>query len=286
MKENGKEAHGMERYGILPLRENLWAINELNKTVMYVINGRDRALLLDTGLGTVPLRRVVGELCGDKPVVVVNTHAHSDHNSGNNQFDSVLVGRFDEPFSHNQLWGEERDRTSRMFFSEFLAAGGVLPEWNPGPAPHVSVLQEGDVVELGDFSLRVLETPGHTIGSISLFEESRRWLFTGDLILTWEVWGQLETSSALRVYWQTLERLAGLERHVDVVFPAHWSERDNPLHFPACELPPEILPIYAEGTGRIVRGEDAGEPYDFWGHEMRCGRFQIGGMVFNPARIG
>lgn len=276
----------MENYRILPLRENLWAISELEKTVMYVINGRDRVLLLDTGFGTVPLRRVVGSLCGDKPVVVVNSHAHPDHSFGNNQFGCVCVGRFDEPFSHRLPDAEELAKTRDMFFGEYLSAGGVLPNWTPGPAPRIFVLQEGDTIDLGGFVLRVLETPGHTLGSVSLLEESCRWLFTGDLILTWEVWGQLETSAALRVYWYTLERLARLERHVDTVFPAHWGEKDNPLHFPPCELPPEILPIYAEGTGRIVRGEDTGEPYDFWGREMRCSRFQIGGMVFDPERIG
>ena len=55
----------MDFYRVIPLRENLWAINEVGKTVMYVINGREKALLLDTGFGLVPLRRLVRELCGE-----------------------------------------------------------------------------------------------------------------------------------------------------------------------------------------------------------------------------
>ena len=43
----------MDLYRVVPLRENLWAISEVGKTVMYVINGKDKALLLDTGFGMV-----------------------------------------------------------------------------------------------------------------------------------------------------------------------------------------------------------------------------------------
>lgn len=59
--------------------KDLWAINEIDKTVMYVINGTERALLLDTGLGLTDLK--VLKLCGEKSLIVVNTHAHVDHNS-------------------------------------------------------------------------------------------------------------------------------------------------------------------------------------------------------------
>lgn len=275
----------MDVFRVIPLRENLWAVSELEKTVMYVINGRDKALLLDTGFGLVNLPELVRSLCGDKPVFVVNSHAHADHSSGNNQFETVHVGAFDEPESHSSPDEKTRSKAHEMFFGEFEKAGGVLPAWNPGPAPEVNVLFEGDVIDLGGISLRVIEVPGHTRGSIALFEETLGWLFTGDLILTWEVWGQLEASSALRVYQRSLEKLDALRGRVTAVFPAHWNE-DNPYGYPSCQLPPEVLSIYAEGTARIVDGRDKGVPYDFWGRELRCAYFSVGGMVFDPARIG
>ena len=61
----------MEIYKIVPLSDNLWAIDEIGKTVMYVVNGEEKALLLDTGFGFVPLREVVRSLCGEKPVASV-----------------------------------------------------------------------------------------------------------------------------------------------------------------------------------------------------------------------
>lgn len=72
----------MQLFRIIPLEKDLWAINEIDKTVMYVINGTERALLLDTGLGLTDLKEEVLKLCGEKSLIVVNTHAHVDHNSG------------------------------------------------------------------------------------------------------------------------------------------------------------------------------------------------------------
>ena len=69
----------MQLFRIIPLEKDLWAINEIDKTVMYVINGTERALLLDTGLGLTDLKEEVLKLCGEKSLIVVNTHAHVDH---------------------------------------------------------------------------------------------------------------------------------------------------------------------------------------------------------------
>lgn len=276
----------MELYRIVPLRENLWAISEGERSVMYVINGEERTLLLDTGFGMVPLAGVVKELCGEKPLVVVNSHGHPDHNGGNNQFSTVYVGRFDEPDSHQLVTEEEKEATLKGAFHEFLEKGGSVPVgWNPGPAPHIVTLQEGDVLNLGGIVLKVLECPGHSLGSIALFEEKQGWLFTGDLMLTWEVWGHLPRSTVLKVYGETLNRLAEMQNRVSVIFPAHWQEDRNPLGLPPFQLPPETLSIYAEGTQQILRGELPAEDFPFPGVKAKSCSFKIGGMVFDPSRL-
>ena len=72
--------------------------------------------------------------------------------------------------------------------------------------------------------------------------------------MTWEVWGQLGISSALRVYADSLERLAALE-DLTWVYPAHAAD-DPPEGYERYRLPPELLRIYAEGTRRIVDGKE------------------------------
>lgn len=287
---------------VIKLREDLWALDEAGKTVMYVINGRKKALLIDTGLGLTDLKETVKALCSDgqmqkegmkdKEILVVNTHGHGDHISGNNQFDRVYMGRFDEPDGHSQMEPEEKERMSASFLGEYFRNGGVLEDWNPGPALQVIPVSEGDAFDLGNYVLRVLETPGHSLGSITLFEEKQGWMFTGDLILTWEVWGQLPRSSALSVYGDSISRLAALQDQVTAVFPAHWDENLNPLKLaPAYELPPRVLSVYADGIRSILEGRAEAVDYPFpamlggEGPVMKCVYFEIGGMVYDPSRM-
>ena len=69
--------------------KDLWAIDEIGKDIMYLIDGGRRALLIDTGFGMLDLKAIASQLCPSREIVVVNSHAHPDHASGNNQFDCV-----------------------------------------------------------------------------------------------------------------------------------------------------------------------------------------------------
>ena len=270
---------------IYQIRENLWAIDEIRKTTLYVYAGREKVLLLDTGFGLLDLKQLVSELAPGREIVVVNSHGHGDHNSGNNQFDRVYVGRFDEPTSHEVPTGDRREHFLDSFFHDNPRVAGFNPEnWHPGPARQVLPLRDGDLIDLGGLRLEVIEAPGHSLGSICLFDRENGFLFTGDLMLTWQVWGQLECSTTLKDYSLTLDRLATLEPQVREVFPAH-GRSDNPHGWPIWHLPPRVLSVYAEGTRRIVEGQAVGVPFHD-GPEGLVVYFDIGGMVYDPTRLG
>ena len=273
----------METLHISQVEENVYALNEVGKTVMYLIIGQQRALLLDTGFGLRPLAPVLQEKIGEKPLYVVNSHSHVDHNSGNNQFPLVYVGWMDEPMAHQTLTRADIERNRDFFLLPAIERGYRLEEWHPGPAKEIEPVREGHVFDLGGIRLQVLETPGHTIGSICLWEEEKGWLFTGDLMLTWEVWGQLSSSSCLRYYAESLEKLAALPG-VRWIFPAHAAtvDSDDP---DTIRLPREVVDIYAEGTRRIVEGKDRGETYECGVRSGRCVKCAVGGMAFDPDRL-
>lgn len=282
----------MEKLKISPLRKNLWALDEVGKTVMYLINGKSRALLIDTGFGLCDLKQTVRELCGEKELIVVNTHGHLDHDWGNNQFERVCIGRYDEPDAHHKPDAQEMEQVAKAFFERYLEEGGSLEGWNPGPAPKVLALEENDEIDLLDYRLKVFETPGHSLGSIALFEEREGWLFTGDSMLTWEVWGQLERSATLAVYGKSMRKLARMQDRVSAVFPAHWDEERSPGYPRAYELPPSVLSIYADGIEAALKGELAWTDYSS-GMELadgartvKCVYFPIGGIAFDPERTG
>lgn len=281
----------MELTTIVKLEENLWAINEMDKTTMYLINGAEKVLLIDTGLGLTDLHQVIYSLCGDKPVAVINTHAHGDHNSGNYQFPCVYVGRFDEVYSHQPMSREEKELFHLLYFQEAAAQGYDLSKWTPGPAGEICTVRDGDVFDLGGYQLKVLEIPSHTLGSIALWEENMGWMFTGDVVLTWEVWGHLTQSilapsASLVNYYQSLIKLSQYRDRIQCVFPSHGLAGAQPAGCSQYRLPAEILDIYREGIKSILDG--TAETEDYFG-KVENGKktyFSIGGIVFQETRMG
>lgn len=281
----------MDILKIKQLRDNIWALDEVNKTVMYVVNGSEKALLVDTGFGLSDLKKTVRDLCGEKEIVVVNSHGHPDHDYGNNQFEEVYAGRFDEPFMHESMSEEESEMLKGMFFAPFLETGGKIEKWTPGPTQKVLPLQDGDVIDLGNYQFQVIEIPGHSLGSIALFEVKEGWLFTGDAMLTWEVWGQLEQSATLSVYGDSMRKLQAIEDKVTTVFPAHWVPERASADMKPYELPPRVITVYAEGIQNTLDGKLEWKDYLFGlGNAekklMKASYFEIGGIAFDPKRLG
>ena len=62
-----------------------WAIDEFAITQCYLIEGEERAVLIDNGMGQGNLRHVIDYLT-DKPYIILNTHGHIDHIGGNDEF--------------------------------------------------------------------------------------------------------------------------------------------------------------------------------------------------------
>src|SRR5689334_21871207 len=70
------------------LNNNVWRITDGDIDNVYLITGRDSALLIDTGLGFADLKRFVSTLT-TLPLIVVNTHSHPDHTGSSFQFEKV-----------------------------------------------------------------------------------------------------------------------------------------------------------------------------------------------------
>ena len=99
---------------------------------------------------------------------IVNTHGHADHVGANRELREatgapILIHRADADL----LRGKWRELAMMM---------GMEVE----PIEPDRLLEEGDRIELGPYSLKVLHTPGHTPGSISLVTQGR--VFTGDCL--------------------------------------------------------------------------------------------------------
>jgi len=150
---------------------------------LWHIQGRDKDLLLDTGSGLVSLREQLPWLT-ERPLVAVASHCHFEHIAGHHEFPERLVHPAEAPI----LAAPDGDNTlSRVCIGDdMFEAHPDCPlcyaEYQVKAAPATGFVEDGDVLDLGNRSLQVLHTPGHSPGGISLFEAATGTLFSGDII--------------------------------------------------------------------------------------------------------
>ncbi|HEY3289172.1 MAG TPA: MBL fold metallo-hydrolase [Anaerolineae bacterium] len=154
---------GKDEYLNRALHPGLLMIVDFDDTKMVLVIGTKRALLIDAGLGAGDLRAYVESLANGLPLDVVITHAHPDH--------VACMGQFQE---HSKVYMNHADMP---MLKRFIAERGlqVDPE-------KVIDLKEGFSFNLGDRTLTVYEVPGHTSGSIVLFDAANGILFAGDAL--------------------------------------------------------------------------------------------------------
>lgn len=101
---------------------------------------------------------------------IVATHGHLDHTAAVN----TLVEKFGAPFAMS-----EKDIPLESLNRSISSMMG--PSYTPLRKPDCPI-KDGDVLEAGSIKLKILETPGHTPGGVSLYLESEGVLFSGDTL--------------------------------------------------------------------------------------------------------
>jgi len=201
---------------------------------IWHIKGRDRDLLVDSGLGLCSLRDAAKDLFqGD--ILAVATHTHSDHIGGFHEFERCAVHRCEadgllrpedagllrSQFSGDELESiinagyvlENEELVTAYPYQKFDIASFSLKPSKPG-----WLLEEGDVIDTGDRHFQVLHLPGHSPGSIGLWEESTGILFSGDAIYDGPLLDAIPGSD-IDDYLRTMQRLRALD--VRVVHGGH-----------------------------------------------------------------
>ena len=79
------------------IREEIWAIDDNGCDVMYLVSGKEKSLLIDTGWGIGGLETLAASL-SPLPLIVMNSHGHPDHTYGNGLFGEVYIHEADERF--------------------------------------------------------------------------------------------------------------------------------------------------------------------------------------------
>jgi glyoxylase-like metal-dependent hydrolase (beta-lactamase superfamily II) len=164
--------------GILRLSEP--TLRESERSFFYLITGDHRSCLIDGGWGLgagLPDRWLQG-------LIAVATHSHFDH-IGYFYQAATRLGHPEEAAIFADPQPEATQASPWLCGRPVLMDGAVIDPIALGqrPCPLTGHLEEGAIVDLGGRRLAVLHTPGHSPGSISLYDDSTQSLFCGDVLL-------------------------------------------------------------------------------------------------------
>lgn len=158
-------------------------ITEFYRCNIWHVRGRDRDMLIDTGMGVVSLREHV-PLVTEKPCLAVASHTHFDHIGCHHEFAERIVHRAEEELlSHPTRANTLADPyVTDDIFTGLPPAPYTSTEYSVRSAPATRLVEDGDVLDLGDRVFEVIHTPGHSPGGIALWEAETQTLFSGDIV--------------------------------------------------------------------------------------------------------
>ncbi|MDR6227298.1 MBL fold metallo-hydrolase [Desmospora profundinema] len=158
-------------YQIEQIDPRTYTIHEADyreKTNQYLLIGKERALLFDSGSGKRGIRSIVRELT-DLPVTLFGSHVHYDHIGNHHEFDHIAMA--DLPINHMQMSEDQ-----------------FVPRWSMRLTPkrHRFRISEwwpiGETIDLGDRPVEWVHLPGHSEDSVGLIDRRHGLLLVGDLL--------------------------------------------------------------------------------------------------------
>lgn len=212
--------------------------NPLKSINSYLLAGEGRWLIIDTGMNRPECKEVLMPALADLGVDLAKadifvTHLHADHFGliGDLATDTsyCYLGRYDfEIKKAKQHWEVLYGLLAENGFPEDVLRESLSRHpgvvYNTSRMPVLTSVTDGQVIRVGDFNLRCIETPGHSPGHMCLYDAERKIFFSGDHILfditpNISFWPEMKDS--LRSYLSSLDKVAGLD--VKSVYPGHRS---------------------------------------------------------------
>ena len=158
-------------------------IKEFYRCNIWHVRGREKDLLVDSGMGVLSLREAVPML-SERPCLAVASHTHFDHIGCHHEFEERLVHE-----AEARIMAAPGNRAT---LADPYVTDGIFTKLPPAPyrsseysvraAPATRLLRDNDTVDLGDRHFQVIHTPGHSPGEIMLWEEESGILFSGDTV--------------------------------------------------------------------------------------------------------
>jgi glyoxylase-like metal-dependent hydrolase (beta-lactamase superfamily II) len=183
---------------------------KLSTNTYLIYDDEKNAAIIDPAEDT---ERMISEIkdLGLNLKYIINTHCHPDHISGNKK----IYEEFScELLAHKKEEHMLDDSTSHL--AKYLGIEKDQPKID-------KYIKDGDIIQVGSIQLRVIETPGHTEGSVSLHDENKKVLFSGDTLFHRSVGRTDLPGGDVYVLLESLAKLLNLPEDVRVL-PGHSGE--------------------------------------------------------------
>lgn len=209
-----------ELCSLIRAAEDVYQVRFKNRAAnAYLVRGARRTIMVDVGLSSnfAHLEAALAHLgCGLRDIdMVVLSHEHLDH-----------VGAAWHFGKHTVIAAHRLAANKIMLRDDFAMLRKMFNE--PNVAFDVDLwLEEGNLIDLGNFRLEVMYTPGHTSSCISLFEPDKGLLFAADTLMPGGVMGGIFGSGSISDYIQSLRRLRSLP--ATILLSGHGRLSDEPL---------------------------------------------------------
>lgn len=238
---------------------------------IYVIEGRKRAMVIDTGMGIGSLKAEIESFC-QLPLVVVNTHGHPDHAGGNAEFKKVYLHPDDKELYYKMVTGCFRAGDLRKIFG---AESKIYEDNLLEISENIVSLNEGKVFDLGGRKITVFKIEGHTKGSVVFYDSLTEWLFVGDAISIKDTWVYLDYSTSLVRYRNSLLNFITLKLPIKKILSGHEPN----------EAKPDLLNIRLECLNKIIFGELKGEDVTTFAGKGKRVEYKGTSLIYDERRI-
>lgn len=236
------------------ISDTVTRIHGIAGELMYLIEGKDSAALIDTGSGVGSLKTYV-EFLTNKPYIILLTHGHVDHAMGAPEFDTkIYMNPADQVVCH-----EHSDLDLRKGFLSMTESFKFVTDDDYIPCQQFENLSllNGDVFDLGGVTLEVYECLGHTPGSMVILLKEERTLILGDAC-NFFTFVFDEHSVGVTTFIKKLKRLKELtDGKFDRVYLSH-QEGDAPK---------QILGGVLQVCEDVLAGKADDIPFEFMGHK-------------------
>lgn len=182
----------IQRFVCNMIRENCYVVSDSSK----------ECVIIDCGAYYEEERRAIVDYIAEetlKPVHLLATHGHLDHNFGNNTIFEKFGLKPEVGFGDSKFMEDLKGQAKNTF--------GVEVNYDFPPVGHF--LEDEEVITFGTHELKVISTPGHTPGGVTFYCEDENVAFTGDTLFKGSI-GRTDLGGSMFMIINSLRELAQL----------------------------------------------------------------------------